>query len=155
MMIPAVNIIIRLLDIIAIRFKCCDKYYPCYQCHEETADHPAQMWNKDEWDTMAILCGVCKTEMTIRNICDPEIVVRIVKLLSILIAVNTIICTSSFRRIGYLSYNCAILPPLWVIPIIIGSDSLFNDEPNNEHFASLSAGCASQQKLIVVIKSSS
>ena len=23
------------LDIIAIKFKCCEKYYPCYQCHNE------------------------------------------------------------------------------------------------------------------------
>ena len=55
------------LDIIAIKFKCCDKYYPCSQCHEETADHPAQTWNKDEWNTKAILCGVCKSELTINE----------------------------------------------------------------------------------------
>ena len=55
------------LDIIAIKFKCCDKYYPCYQCHEETTDHPAKVWNKDEWDTKGILCGVCKTELTINE----------------------------------------------------------------------------------------
>jgi len=53
------------LDVIAIKFKCCNKYYPCYQCHEETADHPAQTWGKDEWNAKAILCGVCKTELTI------------------------------------------------------------------------------------------
>lgn len=23
-------------DIIAIKFKCCDQYYPCYSCHDET-----------------------------------------------------------------------------------------------------------------------
>jgi len=55
------------LDIIAIKFKCCDKYYPCYQCHEETADHPAQVWSKEEWDTKGILCGVCKYELTINE----------------------------------------------------------------------------------------
>ena len=55
------------LDIIAIKFKCCDKYYPCYQCHEETADHASQTWNKDERDTKAILCGICKTELTIND----------------------------------------------------------------------------------------
>jgi len=55
------------LDIIAIKFKCCDKYYPCYQCHEETTDHPAKVWNKDEWDTKGILCGICKTELTINE----------------------------------------------------------------------------------------
>ncbi|HEV8271516.1 MAG TPA: CHY zinc finger protein [Chitinophagaceae bacterium] len=55
------------LDIIAIKFKCCDKYYPCYQCHEETTGHPAQIWSKDEWDTKAILCGGCKSELTINE----------------------------------------------------------------------------------------
>ena len=54
-------------DIIAIKFKCCDKYYPCYQCHKETADHAAQTWSKNEWDKKAILCGVCKTELTINE----------------------------------------------------------------------------------------
>ena len=55
------------LDIIAIKFKCCDKYYPCYQCHEEMAGHAAQIWSKDECDTKAILCGICKTELTINE----------------------------------------------------------------------------------------
>jgi len=54
-------------DIIAIKFKCCEKYYPCFQCHEETAGHAAQTWSKDEWDIPAILCGVCKTELTINE----------------------------------------------------------------------------------------
>ena len=55
------------LDIIAIKFKCCGEYYPCYQCHEEKADHPAVTWNKDEYETKAILCGVCKNELTIER----------------------------------------------------------------------------------------
>ena len=53
------------LDVIAIKFKCCDEYYPCYQCHEETVNHRAEVWPKEEWNTKAILCGVCKTELTI------------------------------------------------------------------------------------------
>lgn len=55
------------LDIIAIKFKCCDKYYPCYQCHEETAGHAAQTWSKTEWEMKAIFCGNCKTELTINE----------------------------------------------------------------------------------------
>lgn len=54
-----------LLDVIAIKFKCCNDYYPCYQCHEETANHKAAIWQKHEWDTKAVLCGVCKKELTI------------------------------------------------------------------------------------------
>ncbi|PZR37259.1 MAG: hypothetical protein DI538_12780 [Azospira oryzae] len=52
-------------DIIAIKFKCCNTYYPCYSCHEETADHAAQVWPIAEYDTTAILCGQCQHELTI------------------------------------------------------------------------------------------
>ncbi len=52
-------------DVIAIRFKCCHEYYPCYQCHEEAAQHPALRWSKDEHDVKAILCGICQTELSI------------------------------------------------------------------------------------------
>ena len=55
------------LDIIAIKFKCCDDYFPCYQCHEETTDHKTSIWKKEEWNTKAILCGVCKQELTINE----------------------------------------------------------------------------------------
>jgi uncharacterized CHY-type Zn-finger protein len=56
-----------LLDIIAIKFKCCNEYFPCYQCHEEVTDHEAKVWKKDEWNTKAILCGTCKEELTINE----------------------------------------------------------------------------------------
>lgn len=55
------------LDVIAIKFKCCGKYYPCYQCHEETAGHAAITWKKNEWNTKAIFCGICKKELTIEQ----------------------------------------------------------------------------------------
>ena len=54
-------------DVIAIKFKCCSQYYPCYQCHEEEAGHDAEVWKKDEFDNKAILCGLCKKEMTIHQ----------------------------------------------------------------------------------------
>ncbi len=53
------------LDIIAIKFKCCNNYYPCYYCHDEEQDHQAEIWEKSERDTKAILCGVCKQEISI------------------------------------------------------------------------------------------
>ncbi|MGZ8559429.1 MAG: CHY zinc finger protein [Chitinophagaceae bacterium] len=53
------------LDVIAIRFKCCREYCPCYKCHEETAGHKAEIWKKDGWEQAAIICGLCKHEMTI------------------------------------------------------------------------------------------
>jgi len=55
------------LDIIAIKFKCCDTYYPCYYCHEEEAGHLAKKWKKVEFDAKAILCGNCSHEMTINK----------------------------------------------------------------------------------------
>ncbi|MFD2200914.1 CHY zinc finger protein [Shivajiella indica] len=55
------------LDIIAIKFKCCDKYYPCFSCHEEEADHQHKVWPKSEFDQNAILCGVCGNELSIKD----------------------------------------------------------------------------------------
>ena len=55
------------LDVIAIKFKCCNAYYACIQCHEETTHHEAVVWNTDEFDEKAILCGNCHAEMTIHE----------------------------------------------------------------------------------------
>ncbi|HEX7348092.1 MAG TPA: CHY zinc finger protein [Rhodanobacteraceae bacterium] len=53
------------LDVVAIKFACCGEYYACYRCHAEAADHPAQRWPASAFDTRAVLCGVCRREMTI------------------------------------------------------------------------------------------
>ena len=58
------------LDIIAIKFKCCGEYYPCYFCHTEEAGHVAVKWPKTEFEQKAILCGNCNTEMTIEEYFD-------------------------------------------------------------------------------------
>ena len=55
------------VDIIAIKFACCHEYYPCHLCHEETADHVARQWTRDERDQEAVLCGACRTELTIAS----------------------------------------------------------------------------------------
>jgi uncharacterized CHY-type Zn-finger protein len=54
------------LDVIAIKFKCCGEYYPCYDCHQEAVSHAHAVWEKHEFTT-AILCGICKHEMTIHE----------------------------------------------------------------------------------------
>ncbi|MCL6631397.1 MAG: hypothetical protein K6T63_02085 [Alicyclobacillus herbarius] len=54
-------------DIIAIKFFCCQTYYPCHQCHDALADHPAQVWPRDRFDEKAILCGACGYELTIHE----------------------------------------------------------------------------------------
>ena len=55
------------LDIIAIKFKCCSEYYPCYYCHQEETNHTAEVWKKNEFNTKAILCGICRHEITINQ----------------------------------------------------------------------------------------
>ena len=55
------------VDIVAIKFACCNEYYPCHLCHEETADHAAQQWKLSERDREAVLCGACGTELTIAS----------------------------------------------------------------------------------------
>lgn len=54
-------------DITAIKFKCCGTYYPCYECHIESADHPPAVWGADEQHEKAVLCGACGTELAIRD----------------------------------------------------------------------------------------
>jgi uncharacterized CHY-type Zn-finger protein len=58
------------LDVIAIKMKCCGEYYACKDCHDELADHAIAVWPRNEWDTCAILCGVCSDELTIQQYMD-------------------------------------------------------------------------------------
>ena len=55
------------LDVIAIKFKCCDEYYPCHHCHEEEVNHAHKVWEKNEFDKKAVFCGICKNELTIHE----------------------------------------------------------------------------------------
>lgn len=57
-------------DVIAIKFKCCNKYYPCYQCHQEVANHPSQVWGIVDQNEKAVLCGMCNVELTIKQYMD-------------------------------------------------------------------------------------
>lgn len=54
-------------DIVAMRFKCCGHYYPCFACHEEAAGHPAERWDASDIDRPAVLCGACRTELRIAD----------------------------------------------------------------------------------------
>src|SRR5690625_7758669 len=53
------------LDIVALKFGCCEQYYPCFQCHDETADHPRKPWPRNRSNEPAILCGTCKSELLV------------------------------------------------------------------------------------------
>jgi uncharacterized CHY-type Zn-finger protein len=54
-------------DIIAIKFKCCGEYYPCYKCHDESVSHERKPWPKEEFFEKAIFCGNCQTECSIEE----------------------------------------------------------------------------------------
>jgi uncharacterized CHY-type Zn-finger protein len=53
------------LDVIAIKMKCCGEYYACKDCHEALAGHAIAVWPRAEWGELAVLCGVCRRELTI------------------------------------------------------------------------------------------
>ncbi|NIK12105.1 CHY zinc finger protein [Alkalibacillus almallahensis] len=55
------------VDRIAIKFKCCNTYFPCYECHQEHTEHEIERWNKDERHHEAIFCGACHSELTIET----------------------------------------------------------------------------------------
>lgn len=55
-------------DVIALRFPCCDVFYPCHACHDALADHPAQQWDAaSDLDKPAVLCGACRAVLTWRQ----------------------------------------------------------------------------------------
>jgi uncharacterized CHY-type Zn-finger protein len=54
-------------DIIAIKFKCCGKWFPCYECHYAMADHDPLVWPLSEFRQKAILCGACGEQLSIQE----------------------------------------------------------------------------------------
>lgn len=58
------------VDVVALRFGCCDTYYPCFVCHGTAADHPAEPWPRDRFDEPAVLCGCCGATMSAREYLD-------------------------------------------------------------------------------------
>jgi len=57
-------------DIIAIKFKCCGKWFPCHQCHAALAGHAPKVWPTAEFDAPAILCGGCGHQLTVHEYLD-------------------------------------------------------------------------------------
>lgn len=55
------------LDVIAIKFRCCGEYYPCFECHDAVAGHEPQVWPAEEFSEKAILCGVCGEQLSIED----------------------------------------------------------------------------------------
>ncbi|MBF6670874.1 MULTISPECIES: CHY zinc finger protein [Glutamicibacter] len=57
----------QLRDVIALKHFCCGTYYPCHLCHAELAGHRAQPWPAHLFDQPAVLCGVCRSELTVNE----------------------------------------------------------------------------------------
>ena len=55
------------LDIVAIKFFCCGRFYPCYQCHAAGETHAARLWPAALWAEQALLCGVCRGTLSIAD----------------------------------------------------------------------------------------
>ena len=60
-------------DVIAIGFRCCDRIYPCRECHDAVADHPAKLWPPEARDARVILCGECTTLFTIAEYLETDV----------------------------------------------------------------------------------
>lgn len=54
-------------DVVALAFPCCEPFYPCFECHEAVADHPAERWPAGSDDERAVLCGACGRDLAIRE----------------------------------------------------------------------------------------
>ena len=52
-------------DVVALRFACCPAYWSCHRCHAELADHPAVPVPAGDFDRPHVLCGVCRTELSV------------------------------------------------------------------------------------------
>lgn len=48
-------------DVVAIKFKCCQSFYACFECHAKTTNHPPQVWPRKEFqeEKGVVLCGKC------------------------------------------------------------------------------------------------
>jgi uncharacterized CHY-type Zn-finger protein len=52
-------------DIIAIKMKCCGRFYACKDCHLALAGHPLEVWPEADWHEQAVLCGACRAQLSI------------------------------------------------------------------------------------------
>lgn len=58
-------------DVVAMKFACCETYWPCFRCHEEVAGHEVERFSVDGEEAV-VLCGVCGSELTAREFVEGE-----------------------------------------------------------------------------------
>ncbi|WP_321168112.1 CHY zinc finger protein [Halobaculum saliterrae] len=61
-------------DVIALRFGCCGRFFPCVECHDAVADHDPEPWPRERFDEPAVLCGVCGSTLSVDEYLDAEFV---------------------------------------------------------------------------------
>lgn len=55
-------------DVVAIKFHCCNNWYPCHTCHQVEAGHDVSVWPKSTWEAeRVVLCGVCGHQLTVNQ----------------------------------------------------------------------------------------
>jgi uncharacterized CHY-type Zn-finger protein len=54
-------------DVVAMKFACCETYYPCFRCHEERTDHETERWPLERRAEPAVLCGACGAELAVQE----------------------------------------------------------------------------------------
>jgi len=59
-------------DVVALRFPCCDAYFPCFRCHDAVTDHESQRVARESFGDPAVLCGVCGTTLSVLTYFDCE-----------------------------------------------------------------------------------
>lgn len=52
-------------DIVAIKFKCCNKFYACHLCHAENENHQTILWQSTETKKKVVACGTCLESISI------------------------------------------------------------------------------------------
>ncbi|WP_092800561.1 CHY zinc finger protein [Klenkia marina] len=60
------------LDVVAIRFACCTPFWACHLCHAACADHPAVVWPADDRGAHAVVCGVCRSTLSVTDYVDAD-----------------------------------------------------------------------------------
>jgi uncharacterized CHY-type Zn-finger protein len=57
-------------DVIALRAPCCDRYYPCFECHRAVTTHDLDLMPTAAFGEPGVLCGACTTVLTVREYLD-------------------------------------------------------------------------------------
>ena len=52
-------------DVIALKCFACQKYYPCFLCHDRYEDHAFLAYPMSRSKDRVVLCGHCRTGLTI------------------------------------------------------------------------------------------